>query len=119
MVEAVPLELPHSPAAAIFRGITSQGSQTLSTNGAAPTFSGSGRDRYHTPLYTGYYSYSPVTGSTSWTAFYDWEMNAATYPYLASYGTTSGAVRRFYTHNTDIRAYRGTGATYPIMFSGS
>ena len=111
-------ELPHSPNAAIFRGTTNQGSQALSINGTAPTFSGSDRSRYHTPLYTGYYSYSPATAATSWTAFYDWEMNATNYPYLASYGTTAGAVRRFYTQGTDIRVYRGGGSTFPIMLSG-
>lgn len=111
-------ELPHSPSASIYKGDTTQGSQTLSTNGTAPTFSGSGIDSYHTPLYNSYYSYSPATAATAWTAFYDWEMNSANYPYLASYGTTSGAVRRFYTHSNDIKVYKGSGAAagdFPTM----
>ena len=114
-------ELPHSPSASIYKGDTTQGSQTLSTNGTDPTFSGSGIDSYHTPLNSSYYSYSPATAATAWTAFYDWEMNSATYPYLASYGTTSGAVRRFYTHNNDIKVYKGSGVAagdFPIMIPG-
>lgn len=111
-------ELPHSPSASIYKGDTTQGSQTLSTNGTDPTFSGSGIDSYHTPLNSSYYSYSPATAATAWTAFYDWEMNSATYPYLASYGTTSGAVRRFYTHSNDIKVYKGSGIAggdFPTM----